>query len=116
HCDHRGLPQALISPEGETAWCGEYDEWGNLLGETSAQHLQHPNTRCRRKTNATPLSISDDPPRKVTMLCAQPTSFIISLPSGYCAENGMVLSPSRHWISKMLMMIISGVVEVARTR
>ncbi|MFX2727514.1 RHS element core protein, partial [Escherichia coli] len=22
HCDHRGLPQALISPEGETAWCG----------------------------------------------------------------------------------------------
>ena len=75
-----------------------------------------PNTRCRRKTNATPLSISDDPPRKVTMLCAQPTSFIISLPSGYCAENGMVLSPSRHWISKMLMMIISGVVEVARTR
>ncbi|WP_176555470.1 RHS domain-containing protein, partial [Escherichia coli] len=20
HCDHRGLPQALISPEGETAW------------------------------------------------------------------------------------------------
>ena len=72
--------------------------------------------RCRRKTNATPLSISDDPPRKVTMLCAQPTSFIISLPSGYCAENGMVLSPNRHWISKMLMMIISGVVEVARTR
>ena len=29
HCDHRGLPQALISPEGETAWRGEYDEWGN---------------------------------------------------------------------------------------
>ncbi|MFO6484885.1 hypothetical protein ACLBR5_19975 [Escherichia coli] len=24
----------------ETAWCGEYDKWGNLLGETSAQHLQ----------------------------------------------------------------------------
>nr|WP_258301387.1 RHS repeat-associated core domain-containing protein [Escherichia coli] len=40
HCDHRGLPLALISPEGETAWQGEYDEWGNLLGETSAQHLQ----------------------------------------------------------------------------
>ncbi|MEC9727552.1 RHS repeat domain-containing protein, partial [Escherichia coli] len=31
---------ALISPEGETAWQGEYDEWGNLLGEESAQHLQ----------------------------------------------------------------------------
>ncbi len=29
-------------PEGETAWQGEYDEWGNLLGETSAQHLQQP--------------------------------------------------------------------------
>ncbi|HEB1544119.1 TPA: RHS domain-containing protein, partial [Escherichia albertii] len=42
HCDHRGLPQALISPEGETAWHGVYDEWGNLLGETSAQHLQQP--------------------------------------------------------------------------
>ncbi|EMF6145249.1 TPA: RHS repeat protein, partial [Escherichia coli] len=40
HCDHRGLPQALISPEGETAWQGEYDEWGNLLGEESAQNLQ----------------------------------------------------------------------------
>ncbi|MGU4533999.1 RHS repeat-associated core domain-containing protein [Escherichia coli] len=40
HCDHRGLPLALISPEGETAWQGEYDEWGNLLGEKSAQHLQ----------------------------------------------------------------------------
>lgn len=26
-----GLPLALISPEGETAWCGEYDEWGNQL-------------------------------------------------------------------------------------
>ncbi|MGP0743644.1 type VI secretion system tip protein VgrG [Escherichia coli] len=42
HCDHRGLPLALISPEGETAWQGEYDEWGNLLGETSAQQLQQP--------------------------------------------------------------------------
>ncbi|EJQ6145236.1 RHS repeat protein, partial [Escherichia albertii] len=42
HCDHRGLPQALISPEGETAWRGEYDEWGNLLGEENPQHLQQP--------------------------------------------------------------------------
>ncbi|MCU7311581.1 RHS domain-containing protein, partial [Escherichia albertii] len=42
HCDHRGLPQALISPEGETAWRGEYDEWGNLLGEEKPQHLQQP--------------------------------------------------------------------------
>ncbi|EJI7891386.1 RHS repeat protein [Escherichia coli] len=42
HCDHRGLPQALISPEGETAWRGEYDEWGNLLGEENPEHLQQP--------------------------------------------------------------------------
>ena len=42
HCDHRGLPQALISPEGETAWHGVYDEWGNQLGETSAQQLHQP--------------------------------------------------------------------------
>ncbi|HAW3666412.1 TPA: IS66 family transposase [Escherichia coli] len=37
-----GSTLALISPEGETAWQGEYDEWGNLLGETSAQQLQQP--------------------------------------------------------------------------
>ncbi|EEW6712386.1 RHS repeat protein [Escherichia albertii] len=42
HCDHRGLPQVLISPEGETAWHGVYDEWGNLLGEENPQHLQQP--------------------------------------------------------------------------
>ncbi|WP_249935598.1 RHS domain-containing protein, partial [Escherichia coli] len=23
HCDHRGLPLALISTEGATAWCAE---------------------------------------------------------------------------------------------
>uniref|UniRef100_UPI0035A22FD5 RHS repeat-associated core domain-containing protein n=1 Tax=Escherichia albertii TaxID=208962 RepID=UPI0035A22FD5 len=40
HCDHRGLPQALISPEGETAWHGVYDEWGNLLGEENPEQLQ----------------------------------------------------------------------------
>ncbi|MTE87224.1 RHS repeat protein, partial [Escherichia coli] len=33
HCDHRGLPLALISTEGTTAWYAEYDEWGNLLNE-----------------------------------------------------------------------------------
>ena len=33
HCDHRGLPLALISTEGATAWCAEYDEWGNLLSD-----------------------------------------------------------------------------------
>ncbi len=39
HCDHRGLPQALITPEGNGV-AREYDEWGNLLGEESTQHLQ----------------------------------------------------------------------------
>ncbi|MEL9655905.1 RHS repeat protein, partial [Escherichia coli] len=33
HCDHRGLPLALVSTEGATEWCAEYDEWGNLLNE-----------------------------------------------------------------------------------
>ncbi|EPZ6777069.1 RHS repeat-associated core domain-containing protein, partial [Escherichia coli] len=42
HCDHRGLPQALISPEGETAWRGEYDEWGNQLNEENPPHLYQP--------------------------------------------------------------------------
>ncbi|HHL4727586.1 TPA: RHS element core protein, partial [Escherichia coli] len=31
HCDHRGLPLALISEDGNTAWSAEYDEWGNQL-------------------------------------------------------------------------------------
>ncbi|WP_371830511.1 RHS domain-containing protein, partial [Escherichia coli] len=33
HCDHRGLPLALISEDGNTAWSAEYDEWGNQLNE-----------------------------------------------------------------------------------
>ncbi|RIF76616.1 RHS repeat protein, partial [Shigella boydii] len=28
HCYHRGLPLVLISTEGATEWCAEYDEWG----------------------------------------------------------------------------------------
>ncbi|TGB59770.1 RHS repeat-associated core domain-containing protein [Escherichia sp. E4742] len=39
-CDHRGLPLALISPDGATAWYAEYDEWGNLLSEDNPQQLQ----------------------------------------------------------------------------
>ncbi|EEY3445396.1 RHS repeat protein, partial [Escherichia coli] len=39
HCDHRGLPLALISTEGATAWCAEY-EWGNLLNEENPHQLQ----------------------------------------------------------------------------
>ncbi|EFI8733109.1 RHS repeat protein, partial [Escherichia coli] len=40
HCDHRGLPLALISTEGATEWCAEYDEWGNLLNEENPHQLQ----------------------------------------------------------------------------
>jgi YD repeat-containing protein len=31
HCDHRGLPLALIHHNGSVAWQAEYDAWGNML-------------------------------------------------------------------------------------
>uniref|UniRef100_UPI002ED9EA80 RHS repeat domain-containing protein n=1 Tax=Enterobacterales TaxID=91347 RepID=UPI002ED9EA80 len=40
HCDHRGLPLALINMDGSLAWQAEYDEWGNLLHEDNPQNLQ----------------------------------------------------------------------------
>ncbi|EEV7380787.1 RHS repeat protein, partial [Escherichia coli] len=40
HCDHRGLPLALVSTEGAIEWCAEYDEWGNLLNEENPHQLQ----------------------------------------------------------------------------
>ena len=40
HCDHRGLPLALITPDNTVAWRAEYDEWGNLSGEESLEHLE----------------------------------------------------------------------------
>ena len=40
HCDHRGLPLALVSTEGATELCAEYDEWGNLLNEENPHQLQ----------------------------------------------------------------------------
>ncbi|HBP4205584.1 TPA: RHS repeat protein, partial [Escherichia coli] len=42
HCDHRGLPLALISEDGNTMWSAEYDEWGNLLNEENPHHLYQP--------------------------------------------------------------------------
>ncbi|ELO3283722.1 RHS repeat protein, partial [Escherichia coli] len=42
HCDHRGLPLALISEDGNTVWRGEYDEWGNQLNEENPHHLYQP--------------------------------------------------------------------------
>ena len=40
HCDHRGLPLALIDETGAIAWQAEYDEWGNPLSEDNPQDLQ----------------------------------------------------------------------------
>jgi len=40
HCDHRGLPLALIDEAGAIAWQAEYDEWGNQLAEENPHHLQ----------------------------------------------------------------------------
>ncbi|EHH4259069.1 type VI secretion system tip protein VgrG [Escherichia coli] len=42
HCDHRGLPLALISEDGNIAWNAEYDEWGNMLNEENPHHLYQP--------------------------------------------------------------------------
>ncbi|WP_423742713.1 RHS element core protein [Escherichia coli] len=42
HCDHRGLPLALISEDGNTTWSAEYDEWGNQLNEENPHHLHQP--------------------------------------------------------------------------
>ncbi|MGG6633446.1 UNVERIFIED_CONTAM: RHS domain-containing protein, partial [Enterobacter cloacae] len=39
HCDHRGLPLALVSHEGATEWEAEYDAWGNMLRETNPHDL-----------------------------------------------------------------------------
>ncbi|WP_423060922.1 RHS repeat-associated core domain-containing protein [Citrobacter portucalensis] len=40
HCDHRGLPLALISLDGGISWRAEYDEWGNVLQEDNPHNLQ----------------------------------------------------------------------------
>ena len=40
HCDHRGLPLALIDTDNIAVWHAEYDEWENLLYEDNPQNLQ----------------------------------------------------------------------------
>ncbi|MEB0949567.1 RHS repeat-associated core domain-containing protein [Citrobacter sedlakii] len=40
HCDHRGLPVALVDGEGKTAWRAEYDVWGNRQKEENPQLLE----------------------------------------------------------------------------
>ncbi|HFK3157136.1 TPA: RHS repeat-associated core domain-containing protein, partial [Citrobacter sedlakii] len=40
HCDHRGLPLALINAEGKADWSAEYDAWGNVLSENNPHNLK----------------------------------------------------------------------------
>ncbi|EQB9990437.1 RHS repeat-associated core domain-containing protein, partial [Citrobacter amalonaticus] len=40
HCDHRGLPLALIDVNGAIAWRAEFDEWGNVLQEDNPHNLE----------------------------------------------------------------------------
>jgi RHS repeat-associated protein len=39
HCDHRGLPLALINEEGHVDWSADYDAWGSLLSENNPHSL-----------------------------------------------------------------------------
>ena len=40
HCDHRGLPLALVSADGKTDWSAEYDAWGNVLRENNPHNMK----------------------------------------------------------------------------
>ncbi|MEG2568220.1 MAG: RHS repeat-associated core domain-containing protein, partial [Acinetobacter sp.] len=40
HCDHRGLPLALVDTDTRVAWSAGYDEWGNMLREENPQVLE----------------------------------------------------------------------------
>ncbi|HHG6072033.1 TPA: RHS element core protein [Salmonella enterica subsp. enterica serovar Vietnam] len=40
HCDHRGLPLALVSIDGKIEWSAEYDAWGNVLRENNPQNMK----------------------------------------------------------------------------
>ncbi len=40
HCDHRGLPLALISIDGKIEWSAEYDAWGNVLRENNPHNIK----------------------------------------------------------------------------
>ncbi|HEG1988793.1 RHS element core protein [Enterobacter cloacae] len=40
HCDHRGLPLALVCHDGRIAWQAEYDAWGNVLRENNPDGLE----------------------------------------------------------------------------
>lgn len=38
HCDHRGLPLALVADK-TIAWSAEFDDWGNVLREDNPDNL-----------------------------------------------------------------------------
>ncbi|MCU6176989.1 RHS element core protein [Citrobacter cronae] len=40
HCDHRGLPLALVNDDGTIVWSAEFDEWGNVLREDNPDNLE----------------------------------------------------------------------------
>ncbi|HCM1963221.1 TPA: RHS repeat protein [Salmonella enterica subsp. salamae serovar 56:l,v:z39] len=40
HCDHRGLPLALVTHDGKAEWSAEYDAWGNVLSENNPHNLK----------------------------------------------------------------------------
>ncbi len=40
HCDHRGLPLALVNQEGKADWSAEYDAWGNVLRENNPHNIE----------------------------------------------------------------------------
>lgn len=40
HCDHRGLPLALIAADNSIIWHAEYGEWGNVLNEVNPHNIE----------------------------------------------------------------------------
>ena len=39
HCNHLGLPEALIDRNGQVIWGAEYDPWGNVQTEHNPQQI-----------------------------------------------------------------------------
>ncbi|EAA7242773.1 RHS repeat protein [Salmonella enterica subsp. salamae] len=54
HCDHRGLPLALVNAEGKADWSAEYDAWGNVQRENNPHNMKQlirlPGQQCDEET------------------------------------------------------------------
>ncbi|EKT7570218.1 RHS repeat protein, partial [Salmonella enterica] len=54
HCDHRGLPLALVTHDGKIEWAAEYDAWGNVLRENNPHNMKQfirlPGQQCDEET------------------------------------------------------------------